>query len=130
MKVGVIGSGGREHAICLSLKNSSKIEKIFCFPGNAGTSELAENVILNLNDFENIKNFILEKKIDLIVVGPEKPLVDGLVDRDLYGTGWYRLLSSSEDRDGQKAAQYQQPAASGLGGEQWLRGRQFGACRA
>ena len=80
MKVGVIGSGGREHAICLSLKNSSKIKKIFCFPGNAGTSELAENVILNLNDFENIKNFILEKKIDLIVVGPEKPLVDGLVD--------------------------------------------------
>ena len=80
MKVGVIGSGGREHAICLSLKNSSKIKKIFCFPGNAGTSEVAKNVILNLDDFENIKNFILEKKIDLIVVGPEKPLVDGLVD--------------------------------------------------
>ena len=80
MKVGVIGSGGREHAICLSLKNSIKIKKIFCFPGNAGTSELAENVILNLNDFEIIKNFILEKQIDLIVVGPEKPLVDGLVD--------------------------------------------------
>ena len=80
MKVGVIGSGGREHAICLSLKNSSKIEKIFCFPGNAGTSEIAENVILNLDDFVNIKNFILEKKINLIVVGPEKPLVDGLVD--------------------------------------------------
>ena len=80
MKVGVIGSGGREHAICLSLKNSSKIEKIFCFPGNAGTSEIAENVILNLDDFVNIKNFILEKKIDLIIVGPEKPLVDGLVD--------------------------------------------------
>ena len=80
MKVGVIGSGGREHAICLSLKNSSKIEKIYCFPGNAGTSEIAENVILNLDDFENIKNFILHNKIDLIVVGPEKPLVDGLVD--------------------------------------------------
>ena len=80
MKVGVIGSGGREHAICLSLKNSSKIEKIYCFPGNAGTSEIAENVILNLNDFENIKNFILNNQIDLIVVGPEKPLVDGLVD--------------------------------------------------
>ena len=58
MKVGVIGSGGREHAICLGLKNSSKIEKIYCFPGNAGTSEIAENVILNLDDFENIKNFI------------------------------------------------------------------------
>ena len=80
MKVGVIGSGGREHAICLSLKNSNKIEKIYCFPGNAGTSGIAENVILNLDDFENIKNFILDNQIDLIVVGPEKPLVDGLVD--------------------------------------------------
>tara|TARA_B110000003_G_scaffold211919_1_gene210926 strand:+ start:1443 stop:2705 length:1263 start_codon:yes stop_codon:yes gene_type:complete len=80
MKVGIIGSGGREHAICLSLKKSSKIEKIFCFPGNAGTSEIAENVILNLDDFENIKNFILDEQIELIVVGPEKPLVEGLVD--------------------------------------------------
>jgi len=80
MKVGVIGSGGREHAICLSLKNSSKIEKIYCFPGNAGTSEIAENVILDLDNFENIKSFILNNKIDLVVVGPEKPLVDGLVD--------------------------------------------------
>lgn len=80
MKVGVIGSGGREHAICLGLKNSSKIEKIYCFPGNAGTSEIAENVILNLDNFESIKNFILDNQIDLIVIGPEKPLVDGLVD--------------------------------------------------
>ena len=80
MKVGVIGSGGREHAICLGLKKSSKIEKIYCFPGNAGTSEIAENVILDLDNFENIKSFILNKKIDLVVVGPEKPLVDGLVD--------------------------------------------------
>ena len=80
MKVGVIGSGGREHAICQSLRNSSKIDKIFCFPGNAGTSDIAENVNLDLDNFENIKNFIKEKEIDLIVVGPEKPLVDGLVD--------------------------------------------------
>tara|TARA_B110001450_G_scaffold208869_1_gene199670 strand:+ start:253 stop:1515 length:1263 start_codon:yes stop_codon:yes gene_type:complete len=80
MKVGVIGSGGREHSICLNLKNSSKIDKIFCFPGNAGTSEIAENVILNLDNFEDIKNFVIEKKIDLVVVGPEKPLVNGLVD--------------------------------------------------
>ena len=80
MKVGIIGSGGREHALCESLKNSSKIEKIFCFPGNAGTADIAENVILDLNNFENIKNFVLEKKIDLIIVGPEKPLVDGIVD--------------------------------------------------
>ena len=80
MKVGIIGSGGREHAICQSLRNSSKIDKIFCFPGNAGTSDIAENVNLDLDNFENIKNFIKEKEIDLIVVGPEKPLVDGLVD--------------------------------------------------
>ncbi len=80
MKVGIIGSGGREHAICESLKNSNKVDKIFCFPGNAGTVDIAENIILDLNNFENIKNFIFEKKIDLIVVGPEKPLVDGLVD--------------------------------------------------
>jgi len=80
MKVGIIGSGGREHALCQSLKNSSKISKIFCFPGNAGTSEIAENVVLDFNNFEDIKNFIIEKKIDLVVVGPEKPLVEGLVD--------------------------------------------------
>ena len=80
MKIGIIGSGGREHAICESLKNSTKIDKIFCFPGNAGTADIAENVILDLDYFENIKNFVLEKKIDLVVVGPEKPLVDGLVD--------------------------------------------------
>ncbi len=80
MKVGIIGSGGREHAICQSLKNSSKINKIFCFPGNAGTDEIAENVNINLESFKEIKNFILEKKIDFTIIGPEKPLVDGLVD--------------------------------------------------
>ena len=80
MKVGIIGSGGREHAICNSLKNSIKINKIFCFPGNAGTEDIAENVLLDLENFENIKNFVLDKQIDLVVVGPEKPLVDGLVD--------------------------------------------------
>ena len=80
MKVGIIGSGGREHAICESLKNSNKIDKIYCLPGNAGTANIAENIILDLDNFENIKNFVLEKEIDLVVIGPEKPLVDGLVD--------------------------------------------------
>ena len=80
MKVGIIGSGGREHAICQSLKNSNKINKIFCFPGNAGTQQIAENVKIDLDKFENLKNFIFENKIGLIIVGPEKPLVDGLVD--------------------------------------------------
>ena len=80
MKIGIIGSGGREHAICQILKNSNKVTKIFCFPGNAGTASIAENINLDLNDFKNIKHFILEKEIDLVVVGPEKPLVDGIVD--------------------------------------------------
>ena len=80
MKVGIIGSGGREHAICESLYISNKIDKIYCFPGNAGTAEIAENININLENFEEIKNFIKDNKIELIVVGPEKPLVDGLVD--------------------------------------------------
>ena len=80
MKVGIIGSGGREHAICKNLKNSKKVKKIYCFPGNAGTSEIAENIAVDLEDFELIKNLILDKQIDLVVVGPEKPLVNGFVD--------------------------------------------------
>ena len=80
MKVGIIGSGGREHAICQTIKNSNKIEKLFCFPGNAGTKNIAENVNIDLENFEKIRDYILNKNIDLVVVGPEKPLVDGLVD--------------------------------------------------
>jgi len=80
MKVGIIGSGGREHAICQSIKKSSKIEKIYCFPGNAGTSELAENIEIDISDFNKIKEFSISNEISLIIVGPEKPLVDGIVD--------------------------------------------------
>ena len=80
MKVGIIGSGGREHAICSSLSSSKKISKIFCFPGNAGTAEIAENINLDLDNFELLKKFINKEKIDLVIIGPEKPLVDGLVD--------------------------------------------------
>ena len=80
MKVGIIGSGGREHTICEILKKSTKIDKIFCFPGNAGTVSVAENVNINLDNFEDLKNFILKNKIDLVVIGPEKPLVEGIVD--------------------------------------------------
>ncbi len=80
MKIGIIGSGGREHAICTFLKSSSKVDKIYCFPGNAGTSLIAENININLNNFEEIKEKIKNLKIDIVVVGPEKPLVDGIVD--------------------------------------------------
>ena len=80
MIVGVIGSGGREHAICELLKRSKKVNKIYCFPGNAGTSKIADNVNIDTNNFEIFKDYILKNKIGLVVVGPEKPLVDGLVD--------------------------------------------------
>ena len=80
MKVGIIGSGGREHAICHSLKKSNKISKIYCFPGNAGTTKIAKNIKINLKNFTVLKNFILKQKIDLVIVGPEKPLVDGIVN--------------------------------------------------
>ena len=80
MKVGIIGSGGREHAICASLKKSKNISKIYCIPGNAGTNSIATNVQLNLNDFNEIKNFVQKNELDLIIIGPEKPLVEGMVD--------------------------------------------------
>ena len=80
MNVGIIGSGGREHAICLSIKKSKKVNKIYCIPGNAGTSKVAENVNININNFDEIKDLVLSKKIELIIVGPEKPLVNGIVD--------------------------------------------------
>ena len=80
MKVAVIGSGGREHAICVSLKKSSKVDQIFCIPGNAGTSSIAKNIIIDVEDFEKIKNFIKKENVDLVIIGPEKPLVGGIVD--------------------------------------------------
>ena len=80
MKIGIIGSGGREHALCISLKKSTKVKEIYCFPGNAGTSKIAKNIELDLNDFELLKNFITKNNINIIIVGPEKPLVDGIVD--------------------------------------------------
>ena len=64
------------HLSCIN--NSKKIDKIYCFPGNAGTDAIAENIRLDINKFEEFKNFIFSrKKIDLVIVGPEKPLVDG-----------------------------------------------------
>ncbi|WP_415308150.1 phosphoribosylamine--glycine ligase [Candidatus Pelagibacter sp. Uisw_099_02] len=80
MKVGIIGSGGREHAICHALNKSDIVKDVFCFPGNAGTATIAKNIDLNLEDFDKLKDFIISSKIDLIIVGPEKPLVNGIVD--------------------------------------------------
>ena len=80
MKIGIIGSGGREHALCFTLKKSTKVKEIYCFPGNAGTRKKKKNIELDLNNFELLKNFITNNNIDIIIVGPEKPLVDGIVD--------------------------------------------------
>src|SRR6056300_1932223 len=80
MKICILGSGGREHALCDALSRSKKIVQLYCCPGNAGTAKIAKNYDLDLEKFEDVKNFILKYKIDLVVVGPEKPLVDGLVD--------------------------------------------------
>ena len=80
MNVGIIGSGGREHSICFAINKSEKVKKIYCFPGNAGTADIATNVDINLDDFTKLKEFVIKNKINLIIVGPEKPLVDGIVD--------------------------------------------------
>ena len=80
MNVGIIGSGGREHAICSSIKKSKYVDKIYCFPGNAGTSILATNIEIDINNFNEIKKYIVTKNIDLLIIGPEKPLVNGIVD--------------------------------------------------
>ena len=80
MKVGIIGSGGREHALCYAIKKSNKVEKIYCIPGNAGTASIAENVNLDISNFELLKKFIHKNNIEIIIIGPEQPLVNGIVD--------------------------------------------------
>ena len=103
MKVGIIGSGGREHAICFALKKSKKIKHIYCFPGNAGTSQIAENVSINVEDFNELKNFIISNKIDLVVVGPEKPLVNGVVDfLEKYNINVFGPNKSASQLEGSK----------------------------
>ena len=80
MIICIIGSGGREHSICKTISLSSKISKIYCMPGNAGTQLLAENIELDINDFKKVLKFLKKVKVDLVIVGPEKPLVNGIVD--------------------------------------------------
>ena len=80
MRIAIIGSGGREHAIAASISKSSLINEIFCIPGNAGTSKIATNVEIDINQFDKLYKYIKDKSIDLVVVGPEQPLVNGIVD--------------------------------------------------
>ena len=80
MNIGLIGSGGREHAICQKLCESELINKVYCFPGNAGTSKIAKNIEVNILEFKKILKYIKLYEIKIVVVGPEEPLVKGLVN--------------------------------------------------
>ena len=80
MNIGLIGSGGREHALCKKLYESKQVKRIICFPGNAGTSQLATNIEVNILDFKKILQLVKKFKIDMVMVGPEEPLVKGIVD--------------------------------------------------
>jgi phosphoribosylamine--glycine ligase len=80
MKILLLGSGGREHAFAWKISKSSQVEKLFIAPGNAGTESVGVNLAIAENDFEGLKQFALAEKIDMVVVGPEKPLVEGVVD--------------------------------------------------
>jgi phosphoribosylamine--glycine ligase len=81
MKVLVVGSGGREHAICMKIKESSKVSKLYCAPGNGGIAQIAQCVDIKAEDLDKIVEFSVYSGIDLVVVGPEAPLVAGLVDK-------------------------------------------------
>lgn len=80
MNILLLGSGGREHALAWKIAQSAKCSKLFIATGNAGTEAVGENVAIAVDDFDNLKNFAVEKKVDMIVVGPEDPLVNGVYD--------------------------------------------------
>ena len=80
MKILLLGSGGREHALAWKIAQSDKCEKLYIAPGNAGTGNCGENVAMKADDFEAIKNFVVEKGVNMVVVGPEDPLVKGIYD--------------------------------------------------
>jgi len=80
LKILILGSGGREHALCWKISQSELCSQIFIAPGNAGTSEFGENINIDINDFEAIKSICISNKIEMVVVGPEEPLVNGIYD--------------------------------------------------
>ena len=80
MNILILGSGGREHAFAWKIAKSSSCNKLFIAPGNAGTGEVGENVDINVNDFKSIKEFVLAEEVELVLVGPEEPLVNGIYD--------------------------------------------------
>src|SRR2546427_10645214 len=94
MKILVIGSGGREHALTWKLRRSPQVERIFCAPGNSGTSEIAENVAIPATDLKGLLRFAKENRIGLTVVGPDDPLAAGIVD--LFATEKLRAFGPTK----------------------------------
>src|SRR5690606_33418587 len=80
MNILILGSGGREHAFAYKLLESHHCSKLYVAPGNAGTASIAKNIDLKVTDFEAIKNLVLEEEIEMVIVGPEDPLVEGIWD--------------------------------------------------
>ena len=80
MNILLLGSGGREHAMAWKIAQSPKLTKLFIAPGNAGTNSTGENIAVNISDFQAVKRVVLENNIGMVVVGPEEPLVNGIVD--------------------------------------------------
>jgi len=100
MNVLVLGSGGREHALAWKIRQSSACENLFVAPGNGGTHEVAENISLDIKDFNAVKSLLLEKAVDLLVVGPEEPLVLGIVDALKADSRFKNLLIIGPDKLG------------------------------
>ena len=100
MNILVVGSGGREHTLAWKLSQSKKCGNLYITPGNAGTNEVAINVSIGVGDFEGIKNLILEKSIELVVVGPEVPLVEGIKEYLLSDTRLHNLKIVGPGKDG------------------------------
>ena len=94
MKILVIGSGGREHALTWKLRQSPQVDRIFCAPGNSGTSEIAENLAIPATDFKGLLRFAKENRIGLTVVGPDDPLAAGIVD--LFATEKLRAFGPTK----------------------------------
>lgn len=81
MKILIIGSGGREHALCWKIVKSIRVSKVYCAPGNGGTQEIAENIDINPHEIDKLLDFALKESIELTIVGPEGPLANGIVDK-------------------------------------------------
>ena len=80
MKIAILGNGGREHALALQISKSPNLNELYCLPGNAGTSLIAKNIDIDIDDFDKVYNFVKSANIELVIVGPEKPLVNGIVN--------------------------------------------------